>query len=157
MQSVYIETTIPSYLAAHPSSQQSIAVDQQATQAWWVQERLRFRLFTSAFTIDECSRGDTEAAARRLSFLELIPELSIPSDLNFIESDIIRLFQLPKKAYTDASHLALANYAPNGLLSDMELHSLGERRSPEGVGRVLRLPRASCADCLHTRNIDSAL
>ena len=108
MQSVYIETTIPSYLAAHPSSQQSIAVDQQATQAWWVQERLRFRLFTSAFTIDECSRGDTEAAARRLSFLELIPELSIPSDLNFIESDIIRLFQLPKKAYTDASHLALA-------------------------------------------------
>ena len=108
MQSVYIETTIPSYLAAHPSSQPSIAVDQQATHAWWTQERRRFRLFTSAFTVDECSRGDAEAAARRLSFLESIPELSIPSDLNLLESDIIRLFQLPKKASTDASHLALA-------------------------------------------------
>jgi len=67
-----------------------------------------FRLFTSAFTIDECSCGHASAAARRLSFLESIPELSIPEDLDLLESDIISLFQLPKKAYTDASHLALA-------------------------------------------------
>ena len=69
---------------------------------------MRFRLFTSAFTIDECSRGDASAAARRLSFVESIPELSIPADLNLLEAEIISLFHLPKKAYTDASHLALA-------------------------------------------------
>ena len=62
MQSVYVETTIPSYLAARQSSQPSIAFDQQATREWWDQERTRFRLFTSAFTIDECSRGDASAA-----------------------------------------------------------------------------------------------
>ena len=108
MQSVYIETTIPSYLAAHPSSQAAIAVDQQASKVWWEQERLRFRVFTSAFTYDECSRGDVSAATRRLSYLSGIPELAIPDDLHLLESDIIRLFQLPQKAYTDASHLALA-------------------------------------------------
>jgi len=108
MQTVYVESTIPSYLAGHPSSQQAIAVDQQATHFWWQQERKRYRLFTSAFTIDECSRGDSSAAARRLSFLESIPELSIPANLNLLEAEIISLFQLPKKAYTDASHLALA-------------------------------------------------
>ena len=108
MQSVYVETTIPSYLASRPSSQPSIAVDQQATREWWDQERMRFRLFTSAFTFDECSRGDTSAAERRLSYLAEIPELSVPEDLNLLEDDIIRLFQLPKKAFTDASHLALA-------------------------------------------------
>lgn len=108
MQTVYIETTIPSYLAAHPSSQPSIALDQTATHDWWNQERLRYRLFTSAFTIDECSRGDVAAAARRLAFLSDVPELSVPSDLHLIEIDIIRLFQLSPKAYTDASHLALA-------------------------------------------------
>jgi hypothetical protein len=107
MQSVYVETTIPSYLAAHPSSQAAIAVDQQATRDWWAEDRLRFRLFTSAFTFDECSRGDPSAAARRLTYLDGIPELSIPDDLHLLETDIIRLFQLPPKAYTDASHLAL--------------------------------------------------
>lgn len=69
---------------------------------------MRFRLFTSAFTIDECSRGDNSAAERRLSYLAEIPELSIPDDLNLLEDAIIKLFQLPKKAFTDASHLALA-------------------------------------------------
>lgn len=108
MQSVYVETTIPSYLASRPSNQPGIAVDQQATREWWEQERLRYRLFTSAFTIDECSRGDASAAERRLSYLEEIPELSIPEDLNLLEEDIIRLFQLSPKAFTDASHLALA-------------------------------------------------
>ena len=107
MQTVYIETTIPSYLAAHPSSQAIIAVGQQATRVWWEQERPRFRLFTSAFTFDECSRGDPSAGARRLGYLDGIPQLSIPEDLHLLEADIIRLFQLPQKAYTDASHLAL--------------------------------------------------
>lgn len=99
MQSVYVETTIPSYLASRPSNQPGIAVDQQATREWWEQERLRYRLFTSAFTIDECSRGDASAAERRLSYLVEIPELSIPEDLNLLEEDIIRLFQLPPKAF----------------------------------------------------------
>jgi hypothetical protein len=108
MQSVYMETTIPSYMAAHPSSQASLAVNQQATKVWWEQERLSFRLFTSAFTYDECSRGDPAAASRRLQYLDGIPQLPIPEDLHLLEAAIIRLFQLPRKAYTDASHLALA-------------------------------------------------
>jgi hypothetical protein len=108
MQSVYVETTIPSYLAARPSSQPSIAIDQQATLEWWDKERMRFRLFTSAFAIDECSRGDISVAERRLSYLADIPELSVPEDMHLLEGDIIKLFQLPKKAFIDASHLALA-------------------------------------------------
>jgi len=108
MHTVYMETTIPSYLASHPSSQASIAVDQEATRIWWEQERLRFRLFTSVFTYDECSRGDPTAAVRRLHHLHGIPQLPIPADLHLLETAIIQLFQLPMKAYTDASHLALA-------------------------------------------------
>jgi hypothetical protein len=69
---------------------------------------MRYRLFTSAFTIDECSRGDSSVAERRLSLLADIPELSVPEDMHLLEADIITLFQLPKKAFTDASHLALA-------------------------------------------------
>lgn len=42
-----------------------------------------------------------------LSYLQGIPELSVPEDLHLLEADIIKLFRLPPKAYTDASHLAL--------------------------------------------------
>ena len=108
MQTVYIETTIPSYLAAHLSSQPSIAADQQATHDWWRDERGRFRLYTSVFTHDEAGRGDFGAAGRRLKYLKGIPMLSIPTELPAIEGDLIRLFQLPPRAITDASHLALA-------------------------------------------------
>lgn len=108
MQTVYIETTIPSYLAAHPSSQKQIAQDQQATHHWWKHERSRFRLYTSIFTTDEASRGDPSAAARRTPFLSGIPLLDIPERLAELEADIINLFRLPPKAYTDASHLGLA-------------------------------------------------
>ena len=108
MQTVYIETTIPSYLGAQPSSQLRIAADQQATHAWWNRDRVRFRLYTSIFTLNEAGRGDPKAAARRLDFLRDIPELNLPSELPRIEGDIIRLFQLPARAVLDASHLALA-------------------------------------------------
>ncbi len=108
MQSIYIETTIPSYLAAHPSSLADIAKDQKITHAWWRNEGVRFRLYTSIFTIDEAGRGDEDAAARRIEYLEGIPLLGIPAQLSNLEADIIQLFRLPPKAATDASHLGIA-------------------------------------------------
>ena len=66
MQSVYIETTIPSYLTARPSKQQMIADDQLATVQWWDTERKHYRLFSSIFTTDEAAGGDSEAARLRL-------------------------------------------------------------------------------------------
>lgn len=107
MESVYLETTIPSYLAAHPSSLPDIARDQQATHRWWNTERQRFDLFTSVFTLDEVGRGDAGAAARRLVFLQGVPDLKLPAGFAALETDLIGLFKLPARAATDASHVAL--------------------------------------------------
>jgi|688.fasta_scaffold916641_1 hypothetical protein len=108
MQSVYIETTIPSYLTSRKSKQASLAADQEATRDWWDEQRFHFRVFTSFYTIDECSRGNPDLAARRLSKLKGIPELDLVDSLPDLEEDLIRLFHLPQKAVTDASHLGLA-------------------------------------------------
>lgn len=107
MQTVYIETTIPSYLAAHPSSQASIAADQQASHDWWGNERHRFRLYTSIFTLDEASEGDAGAAARRLVFMQGIPQLTVTPEVEPLAEDLARLLRLPAKAVMDASHLAM--------------------------------------------------
>lgn len=108
MQSVYIETTIPSYLTGRRSKQQAIADDQLATVQWWDTERKHYRLFSSIFTTDEASGGDPEAASLRLDSLAGIRELEILEGFEQLESDIIALFRLPQKAVIDAAHLTLA-------------------------------------------------
>ena len=108
MHTVYIETTIPSYLIGRKSKQPSVAADQDATREWWDKQRRLFRVFTSVFTLDEAGRGDSILAAGRIELLEGIPTLDIPDKFATLETDLINLFQLPQKAATDASHLALA-------------------------------------------------
>ncbi len=62
---VYVETTVISYLAASPSRDIVVAAHQQLTKAWWDQ-RVRFELFVSQAVVDEASRGDASLAKRRL-------------------------------------------------------------------------------------------
>lgn len=108
METVYIETTIPSYLGAHPSRQPVMAQHQKFTHAWWKQERSRYRLFTSFLVRAEASRGDPGAASRRMPFLDNIPDLEVPPETDALARDIIKLLTIPKKAEADAIHLALA-------------------------------------------------
>lgn len=58
MQTVYIETTIPSYLAAHPSRQEPMASHQKLTHEWWKDQRHKFLLYSSVLVRLEASRGD---------------------------------------------------------------------------------------------------
>lgn len=44
---VYIETTIPSLLAAWPSGDLQIAAQQVATRNWWNMRRQAFELYVS--------------------------------------------------------------------------------------------------------------
>ncbi len=64
---IYIETTIPSYLAARPSRDLLQAARQQLTHDWWNNERQHYELCISELVLDEAAAGDLEAAARRLT------------------------------------------------------------------------------------------
>ena len=68
-KSVYIETSIPSYLTARSSRDVRAADWQQITSQWWDEARDHYELFTSALVIVEASDGNPEAAARRLEAL----------------------------------------------------------------------------------------
>ena len=85
-----------------------MSTHQTMTHEWWNLHRHRFLLYSSAFVRGEASGGDPSAAARRLAYLDTLPELDVPEELERLESELIRLFQLPPKAATDASHLGLA-------------------------------------------------
>lgn len=67
---IYLETSIISYLAAQPSRDLITAARQQLTHEWWDRRRNSFQLFVSELVLVEISRGDAEASARRLAWLD---------------------------------------------------------------------------------------
>jgi hypothetical protein len=49
METIYIETTIVSYLVAKPSRDLVLAAHQKITQEWWREEQGNYRCVTSDF------------------------------------------------------------------------------------------------------------
>lgn len=107
-KSVYIETSIISYLTAKPSSDLLAAAWQKITIDWWDTQRDRFDLFASEIVIEEAGKGDDIAAKRRLNALTEIPLLSVTDEVLLFSETIIRAGAIPKKAIGDSLHIALS-------------------------------------------------
>jgi hypothetical protein len=106
--SVYIETTIPSYLVARPSRDVVLAGHQQITHEWWQNSRPNHELFISDYVIKEVSRGDSVMALQRLSVIQGIPLLPNSIETEDLARDLISRLNLPDQAKTDAFHIAIA-------------------------------------------------
>ena len=107
--SVYIETSVISYLAARPSKNIVIAARQQITRGWWNQQRNNFDVFVSQFVIDEARAGDPAESAKRLTLVAGIPLLAISPKTAALAHALIGPGMLPKKASDDALHVAVAS------------------------------------------------
>ena len=110
---VYIETTIIGYLAMRVSGVLRIAANQQTTREWWDNHRQRFDLLISRFVVDECSVGDPVAARERLAYVQGVPLLDIPDEVNAVADALLSGVPLPEKAAIDALHISVA--AVNGV------------------------------------------
>lgn len=110
---IYIETSIPSYLTAKPSSDVRVTANRDVTTEWWEVRRPDFELFISEFVIAEISRGDPEAATRRLEAISEISELEATEEVRVLGKALISEGPIPPKAEVDAYHIAIA--AVNGM------------------------------------------
>ena len=106
---VYIETTIPSYLAALPSRGLIQAARQQITHEWWMNERQKYDLCISEIVLEEATAGDTEAVQRRLPFLQDLPLLDLTATVHDIATAIVDSGLLPRAATRDAVHIAVSS------------------------------------------------
>ncbi len=106
MDTVYIETSIVSYLRQKPSTQVVTAARQLLTHRWWDGERENYELVVSQYVVDEASAGDPRLAAERLETLEGIPLLPNAPEIPQIANEIMALGVLPSNAQVDALHIA---------------------------------------------------
>jgi hypothetical protein len=106
MDTVYIETSVISHATAWPSKNPAIAVLQDQAKRWLEFEAPKYRLVTSQFVIDEASRGDPDAAKRRLNALENVGLLLPDPEIEAIADKIVVGCMMPPKAKLDALHVA---------------------------------------------------
>jgi predicted nucleic acid-binding protein len=107
---VYIETSIISYLAANPSRDLITAAHQQITHTWWRERRPEFAICTSQVVLDEAAAGDESLAIRRIELLRGVPLLDITPEVADLAAALIARLPFPQRAGADAAHIAVAAY-----------------------------------------------
>ena len=105
---VYLETTVVSYLTANPSRNVVVAGHQQSTREWWDNRKQKFRVVASQLVLQEASRGDSEAAERRLDILRAVDLVEITPDAAALARAFIENGVVPETSLEDALHVAVA-------------------------------------------------
>lgn len=107
-KTVYVETSVISYLAARPSPALVTAAHQQVTRDWWEHRRSAFKTFISPLVIDEASKGDEMAIQARLVKMAEIPVLEFTEAARDLIEKLVAEKAIPAKAIDDAGHVAIA-------------------------------------------------
>ncbi len=106
--SVYLETSVISYLTARPSRDIVIAGHQQTTRDWWQTRRTAFDVYVSELVLKEARGGDPQAAADRLAVIETIELVEVSSEALTLANRLVTDAAIPQKAIADALHVATA-------------------------------------------------
>ncbi|MCL1946365.1 MAG: type II toxin-antitoxin system VapC family toxin [Chitinivibrionia bacterium] len=106
-KSVYIETTIPSLVTARPSRDIKELFRQEEAKYFWENERHKYDLYISKYVIEECEKGDPDAAHRRLDLIKDIPHLPMTPETEELAEEYFKFLDIPEKAKTDCFHLAV--------------------------------------------------
>ena len=108
--SVYVETSVISYLTAAPSRDLLVAAHQQVTSEWWEHALPRCAAYVSPVVLEEISKGDKEQAKRRLGKVSKFRVLDVNRDIHDLAKLYFTKIDLPERAVADAYHLALATW-----------------------------------------------
>jgi predicted nucleic acid-binding protein len=110
MESVYIETTIPSFYYEVRQEPEMIA-RRNWTHQWWDElSKSKFDPVISQAVIDELSRGCFPAKDDALNLVKDLDLLPIVEEIEEIVTVYISHSLMPKDAVGDALHLAIASF-----------------------------------------------
>ncbi len=112
-ESVYIETSVVSYLTGRPSRDMVVAAHQELTRQWWDTRASVFELVVSELVCEESSGGDAEASRRRLAAIAGVPVLETNDAAVALAERLVSRNLVPQESAADALHIAVA--AVNGI------------------------------------------
>jgi len=108
MKRVYIETSFISYLTARPSQNITLLARQQAAHAVWALQGQQYNAFISALVLDEITKGDVQAARRRVQACDVAALLDVSNEADELARRLIASNVIPDTEPEDALHIAIA-------------------------------------------------
>jgi len=108
LQSVYIETTVVSYLTARLSRDLVQRAHQRVTRTWWRTRRSHFALYVSPLVLQEAAGGHALRVRRRMAALQGIAVLAPTAEAVQLARAFVTRGPIPQKADVDALHIAIA-------------------------------------------------
>jgi hypothetical protein len=107
LENVYIDTTIPSFATCHPRPENpSVTFFKNSTLFFWENMSQKFNLFVSSYVVRECVLGDSDAARRRMEFIDGISTIQESDQIKDLALKYMDLLGIPERAKMDCSHLA---------------------------------------------------
>ena len=126
-KSVYVETTIPSLVTARPSRDFREVFRQNVAKYFWENERHKYDLYISRFVLEECEKGDKDAAKRRIDLIKDIRLLPATKEVEELAEKYFEYLKIPPRAKTDCFHLAISVIERMNYLMSWNMMHLGER------------------------------
>lgn len=111
METVYIETSVVSYLVASASRDPVTAWRQQLTRAWWTKQRGKFTCVISEEVMAEAAVGDAGMVVARLEAMRELPLIAGGAPSAALSEELLAAGLFPPNARPDALHLAIATGA----------------------------------------------
>ena len=107
-ESVYIESSIISYLTSRPSRDVIKAGRQVVTYDWWLNTKSKYEIYISALVEEEISGGYPMAAAKWLQAVANIPSILITHEAQSLADALVSSKAVPGNSVRDALHIAIA-------------------------------------------------
>lgn len=140
---VYLETTVLSYLAAPDARDGIIAAHQSVTRTWWEGQRQQYRLVASAIVVREASAGDPEMATKRLALIA-----DCDDAVDALAALLLARGLVPATVPNDALHIAVATVGGVEYLLTWNLRHLAgaiaRRRIEQELRRLGHEPPTIC-------------
>jgi predicted nucleic acid-binding protein len=133
--SLYVETTIPSFVVGGISPILATAAHQIVTRRWWEEEREKYRLFVSPVVEDEILQGKVQLAEQRIALLKGLQRLVVNRAITELAGKLHSYLQLPLAAETDALHLAIACHYQTDYLLTWNMKHLANARIRREIER----------------------
>lgn len=135
---VYVETSVVSYLTSRLSNNALKLSRQQATRHLWDEYFDCFEFIVSDLVVTEIERGDAEEVKQRIQTVVNLTTLEATPASNRLARVLIDSGALPQKSWTDAQHISIATaHGLDYLISWNFKHIVNETKR-EYIHRVCR-------------------
>jgi predicted nucleic acid-binding protein len=141
---LYLETSVASFLAARPSKNAIIAGQQASTQRWWKEKRQNYEIYISRLVWQEAAQGDEEAVERRLKFVRPLRWLQVTAEASKVAQALVAEKALPPNAGNDALHIALGAVYRMQFLLTWNFTHINNPATEEQVRTICRQHRLHC-------------